>query len=96
MGIQVIVPVEQGASIVVKLPPFQTMVQPAVSLMKTERYNGKYSRRHGKVSSMTEAVSSIKQAAEFTGMSEDTIRYYEKIGLLPYAERKASGHKNVQ
>ena len=45
------------------------------------------------MSNMTEAVSSIKQAAEFTGMSEDTIRYYEKIGLLPYAERKASGHR---
>ena len=38
-------------------------------------------------------VSSIKQAAEFTGLSEDTIRYYEKIGLLPYADRKASGHR---
>jgi DNA-binding transcriptional MerR regulator len=40
-----------------------------------------------------ETVSSIKQAAEFTGLSEDTIRYYEKIGLLPYADRKASGHR---
>jgi hypothetical protein len=35
-----------------------------------------------------ETVSSIKQAAEFTGVSEDTIRYYEKIGLLPYADAK--------
>ncbi len=42
---------------------------------------------------MPETVSSIKQAAEFTGLSEDTIRYYEKIGLLPYADRKASGHR---
>ncbi|GMA65999.1 MerR family transcriptional regulator [Alicyclobacillus fastidiosus] len=40
-----------------------------------------------------ETVSSIKQAAEFTGLSEDTIRYYEKIGLLPYADRKANGHR---
>ncbi|KRF31697.1 MerR family transcriptional regulator [Paenibacillus sp. Soil787] len=40
-----------------------------------------------------ETVSTIKQAAEFTGLSEDTIRYYEKIGLLPYADRKASGHR---
>jgi DNA-binding transcriptional MerR regulator len=40
-----------------------------------------------------ETVSSIKQAAELTGLSEDTIRYYEKIGLLPYADRKASGHR---
>ncbi|MFC5407609.1 MerR family transcriptional regulator [Cohnella soli] len=40
-----------------------------------------------------ETVSTIKQAAEFTGLSEDTIRYYEKIGLLPYADRTASGHR---
>lgn len=40
-----------------------------------------------------ENVSSIKQAAEFTGLSEDTIRYYEKIGLLPYADREANGRR---
>lgn len=40
-----------------------------------------------------ETLSSIKQAAKFTGLSEDTIRYYEKIGLLPYADRKANGHR---
>jgi DNA-binding transcriptional MerR regulator len=40
-----------------------------------------------------ETVSSIKQAAEFTGLSEDTIRYYENIGLLPSADRKANGHR---
>ncbi len=40
-----------------------------------------------------ETIGSIKQAAEFTGLSEDTIRYYEKIGLLPYADRNASGHR---
>ncbi|WP_168122350.1 MerR family transcriptional regulator [Paenibacillus sp. HB172176] len=40
-----------------------------------------------------ETASSIKQAAEFTGLSQDTIRYYEKIGLLPYADRKANGHR---
>jgi len=45
------------------------------------------------VSDIPETVSTIKQAAEFTGLSEDTIRYYEKIGLLPYADRKASGHR---
>ncbi|SFB02859.1 DNA-binding transcriptional regulator, MerR family [Cohnella sp. OV330] len=38
-------------------------------------------------------TSSIKQAAEFTGLTEDTIRYYEKIGLLPYADRTASGRR---
>ncbi|RRJ65841.1 MerR family transcriptional regulator [Paenibacillus oralis] len=36
---------------------------------------------------------SIKQAAEQTGISEDTIRYYEKIALLPRAERKPNGHR---
>lgn len=36
---------------------------------------------------------SIKQASEQTGLTEDTIRYYEKIGLMPRAERKANGHR---
>ncbi|NHN32858.1 MerR family transcriptional regulator [Paenibacillus agricola] len=36
---------------------------------------------------------SIKQTSEQTGLSDDTIRYYEKIGLLPRAERKANGHR---
>lgn len=36
---------------------------------------------------------SIRQAAEFSGLSEDTIRYYEKIGLLPHADRKSNGHR---
>ncbi|MBB6632919.1 MerR family transcriptional regulator [Cohnella thailandensis] len=40
-----------------------------------------------------EIVNSIKQAAELTGLTEDTIRYYEKIGLLPYADRKRNGHR---
>lgn len=35
----------------------------------------------------------IKQTAEQTGMTEDTIRYYEKISLLPRAERKDNGHR---
>lgn len=35
----------------------------------------------------------IKQASEFSGLSEATIRYYEKIGLIPYADRKANGHR---
>lgn len=38
-------------------------------------------------------VTSIKQAAELTGLTEDTIRYYEKIGLLPFADRKRNGHR---
>ena len=36
---------------------------------------------------------SIKETAERTGMSEDTIRYYEKIGLLPRAKRKGNSHR---
>ncbi|MGW8444119.1 MerR family transcriptional regulator [Paenibacillus sp. S33] len=40
-----------------------------------------------------ETITSISQAAELTGLTEDTIRYYERIGLLPYAERKANGHR---
>lgn len=36
---------------------------------------------------------SIKEAAEQSGLSEDTIRYYEKIELLPYAKRKANRHR---
>ncbi|MNI42177.1 HTH-type transcriptional regulator YfmP [compost metagenome] len=36
---------------------------------------------------------SIKAASEVTGISEDTIRYYEKIGLLPRAQRKGNSHR---
>lgn len=35
----------------------------------------------------------IKQTAELTGLPGDTIRYYEKIGLLPKAKRKANTHR---
>ncbi|WP_258166300.1 MerR family transcriptional regulator [Paenibacillus sp. PCH8] len=38
-------------------------------------------------------VFSIKETSEQAGISEDTIRYYEKIGLLPRAERKANRHR---
>ncbi|WP_025706167.1 MerR family transcriptional regulator [Paenibacillus graminis] len=36
---------------------------------------------------------SIKQTSELTGITEDTIRYYEKIGLLPRAQRKGNSHR---
>ncbi|MBB6669322.1 MerR family transcriptional regulator [Cohnella nanjingensis] len=42
---------------------------------------------------MAEQTFTIKQAAEQTGISEDTIRFYEKIMLLPRAERKENGHR---
>ncbi|MED1607535.1 MerR family transcriptional regulator [Cytobacillus kochii] len=36
---------------------------------------------------------SIKQASTFTGLSIDTIRYYEKAGLLPKVQRLPNGHR---
>ncbi len=35
----------------------------------------------------------IKQAADQLGITQDTIRYYEKIALLPRANRKDNGHR---
>lgn len=40
-----------------------------------------------------EPCFTIKQTAEQTGITEDTIRYYEKIALLPRVERKENGHR---
>ncbi len=34
---------------------------------------------------------SIKQAARMTGLSEHTLRYYDKENILPYLERTQSG-----
>lgn len=36
---------------------------------------------------------SIREASKQTGLTEDTIRYYEKISLLPAATRKENGHR---
>lgn len=36
----------------------------------------------------------INQASEATGLSADTIRYYEKEGILPPIDRDASGHRH--
>ena len=36
---------------------------------------------------------SVQQAAEKTGLSVHTIRYYERIGLLPPIRRAANGHR---
>ncbi|MCD1258450.1 MerR family transcriptional regulator [Paenibacillus athensensis] len=41
-------------------------------------------------------VWTIKEAAEQAGLTEDTIRYYEKIGLLPRAERRANQHRRYR
>ncbi|MNW56874.1 HTH-type transcriptional regulator AdhR [compost metagenome] len=40
-----------------------------------------------------ELTFTIKQIAKQIGISEDTIRYYEKIELLPRANRKGNGHR---
>ncbi|WP_046233039.1 MerR family transcriptional regulator [Paenibacillus algorifonticola] len=36
---------------------------------------------------------SIKQVSQKIGLTEDAIRYYEKIGLLPPIKRKDNGHR---
>ncbi|MDP4097231.1 MerR family transcriptional regulator [Paenibacillus sp. P96] len=36
---------------------------------------------------------SIKQAAQQTGLTEDAIRHYEKIGLISPPSRKPNGHR---
>lgn len=36
---------------------------------------------------------SIEEAAEITGLSRHTLRYYERIGLLAPVQRDASGHR---
>jgi DNA-binding transcriptional MerR regulator len=35
----------------------------------------------------------IQEAAAETGVSRDTLRYYERIGILPGIERSKSGHR---
>ncbi len=36
----------------------------------------------------------IGDLAKRSGLTADTIRYYEKIGLLPRADRNSSGHRD--
>lgn len=36
----------------------------------------------------------IKKVSEITGVSADTIRYYERIGLIPPVSRNESGIRN--
>ncbi|MGT2833141.1 stress response transcriptional regulator NmlR [Streptococcus halotolerans] len=38
----------------------------------------------------------IKKAAELVGLSADTIRYYERIGLVPAIPRTTSGIRDFQ
>ena len=36
---------------------------------------------------------SIKGVSKITGLTEDALRYYEKIGLLPKAKRRENGRR---
>jgi DNA-binding transcriptional MerR regulator len=42
---------------------------------------------------MSSGPYTIKEAAARSGVSVDTLRYYEKIGLLPRVERAPNGHR---
>src|SRR4051812_40411206 len=41
----------------------------------------------------SDSMLTIGQLAEMTRCNVPTIRYYEEIGLLPEARRRASGHR---
>lgn len=43
-----------------------------------------------------ETEFSIQQVAELTGLSIDTLRYYERIGLLEPINRASSGHRRYK
>jgi DNA-binding transcriptional MerR regulator len=36
----------------------------------------------------------VSDVAAQTGLSTDTVRYYERVGLLPHVERNANGYRN--
>src|SRR5215472_4466976 len=44
----------------------------------------------------TETELSIQQVAELTGLSIDTLRYYERIGLIEPVSRASSGHRRYR
>ena len=43
-----------------------------------------------------ETEFSIQQVADITGLSIDTLRYYERIGLLEPVSRASSGHRRYK
>ncbi|HLZ62400.1 MAG TPA: MerR family transcriptional regulator [Ktedonosporobacter sp.] len=43
-----------------------------------------------------ETEFSIQQVAQLTGLSIDTLRYYERIGLLEAVSRASSGHRRYR
>ena len=42
---------------------------------------------------MSSKLYTIKEASRRSGVSIDTLRYYERIGLLPSVQRAANGHR---
>lgn len=38
----------------------------------------------------------IKEVSEAYGLSQDTLRYYERVGMIPPVTRSKSGHRNYQ
>lgn len=38
----------------------------------------------------------IKEVSEKYGLSQDTLRYYERVGMIPRVTRAASGHRDYQ
>ena len=40
-----------------------------------------------------DTLKTIGEAADATGLSEDTLRYYERIGIIWDVERNSSGHR---
>jgi DNA-binding transcriptional MerR regulator len=47
----------------------------------------------GEVTAAEKTMQTIGRIAERSGVSRDTIRYYEKLGLLPPAARTPSGYR---
>lgn len=38
----------------------------------------------------------IKEVSEILGISQDTLRYYEKVGMIPHVTRTSGGIRNYQ
>ena len=38
----------------------------------------------------------IKEVSEKFGISQDTLRYYERVGMIPHVKRTAGGIRNYQ
>lgn len=37
-----------------------------------------------------------KEVVEFMGLSQDTLRYYEKVGAIPTVERNQNGYRDYR